>query len=127
MRRATGTGTEVALSGMLLQFSAYKRARRALARDQGRSLPCRLPLWRLVLGEIAVLARRVGRWRFTALIAVGFTSILLAQIAFSPSTPGPVLTNPWRWVAAALIAAVGLAGWSVVHAVRRSGSGGTAA
>ncbi|MDH3302496.1 MAG: hypothetical protein OES24_18500 [Acidimicrobiia bacterium] len=105
---------------MLLQVTAYRRARRALAQDQGRPLPCRLPLWRLVIGEIAVLARRVGRWRFSALIAIGFVSILLAQIAFSPSTPGPVLTNPWRWVAAALLAAVGLAGWAVVHAVRRT-------
>lgn len=106
---------------MLLQFSAYKRARRAMARDQGRTLPCRLPLWRLVIGEIAVLAGRIGRWRFSAVIAVGFASILLAQLAFSPSTPGPVLTNPWRWAAAALIAAVGIAGWAVVYAVRRAG------
>lgn len=108
---------------MLLQFSAYQRARRALARDQGRSLPCRLPLWRLVVGEVAVLARRVGRWRFSAVFAVGFASILLAQIVFSSATPGPVLTNPLRWAAAALIAAVGLAGWAVVYAVRRAGAG----
>lgn len=105
---------------MLLQFTAYRRARRALAQDQGRTLPCRLPLWRLLIGEISVLAGRLGRRRFSLLIAVGFVSIVLAQIAFSPSTPGPVLTNPWRWAAAALIAAIGLAGWAVVHAVRRT-------
>ncbi|MBT8201894.1 MAG: hypothetical protein KJO87_01175, partial [Acidimicrobiia bacterium] len=60
-------------------------------------------------------------WRFSAVIAVGFLSVLMAQIAFSPSTPGPVLTNPLRWAAAAVIAAIGLAFWAVAYAVRRAG------
>ncbi len=108
---------------MLLLFSAYQRTRRTLAKDQGRPLPCRLPMWRLLIGEISVLVRRVGRLRVGALIIGGVLAILLAQVTFTPERLGPALTNPWRWLATALIATAGLGVWAIVHAFRRTGSG----
>ncbi len=105
---------------MLLGHAAYRATRRALARDQGRQVPSRLPLWRLLMGETAVLARRVGRFRFVGIIGVVFASMLLIQAVLPPSTPGPVLSSPWRWLVGALLSIVVVVIWDVVHALRRT-------
>lgn len=92
--------------------------RQAMAKDQSRPLPCDDPLWRLLVGEVGVLVRRVGCWRVSAVLGVAFASALLAQIALSSSTPGPVLTPSWRWAIAAAVTTVVLFAWAVIHAVR---------
>ncbi len=76
------------------------------------------PLWRLVAEEVAVLAQRVGRWRVTAVVVVVSASVVLAEVALTEITPGPVFDQPWRWLVAAVVSGIVLAGWAVVHAMR---------
>ena len=105
-------------SDMLFFTGAYVGARRAMARDQRRPIPCTLPLWRLIFDEIALMARRIGRWKVWSILAVVFVCIFAVQLAFSTSTPGPALTELWRWIVALVLTVATLGGWAVVHAVR---------
>lgn len=105
---------------MILHFAAYRAARRALAHDQRRPQPCNLPTWRLLLGEVGVLANRVGRWRVTCAALAAFISFLLVEIALSSRTPGPALAEPWRWLTAAGLTVVSVFVWATVHAIRNT-------
>lgn len=106
---------------MIYFFAAYRAMRRALAEDQHRPPRSPVPLWRLVLGEIALLAARVGRWRVTAVAMLVGVAVLLVEVALSDATPGPALAAPWRWVLAVAVSSLAVAAWAVVHAVRSSG------
>ena len=105
---------------MLFFVVAYRSARRAMAEDQCRFAYADVPTWRLLLEEVALLARRVGRWKVTAAALTVGISVLAVEVALSEDTPGPALAAPARWVAAVAASLVSLAAWSVVHAVRRS-------
>lgn len=102
----------------MLFGAAYLGARRAMERDQQRPMPSPLPLWRLVLGEIGLMARRIGRWKVWSVTAVVFVCFLAVEVLLSSSTPGPALAEAWRWLVAGLLSAVSLCCWAVVHAVR---------
>lgn len=105
---------------MLYFFAAYRAVRRALERDQ-RLSPCRrVPLWRLLAEEIALLARRVGRWRVTAVGLVVGACVLAVEVALSEATPGPAIAVPWRWLVAAVASLVAVGTWAAVHALRSS-------
>lgn len=103
---------------MLLLGAAYTGIRRAMERDQGRPRPSPVPLWRLLLDEIALMARRVGRWKVWSVVAVVFAGVLAIEISFSTATPGPVLEGPTRVLIAAAFAVVAVCAWAVLHAVR---------
>lgn len=103
---------------MILFFSAYLAVRRAMAKDQRRPLHPPLPLWRLLAGEIAVLARRVGSWRVASVTLLVAAAVLVVEVALTDTTPGPTLATPWRWIVAAAAAFVVLCCWAVVHALR---------
>ena len=103
---------------MVYVFAAYRAIRRAMAEDQGRTPRSPIPLWRLLLGEIALLARRVGRWRVWAVALVVAVAVLSVEVSLSEATPGPALATPWRWIVAAALSAVAVAAWAVVHAFR---------
>ncbi|MDP8970788.1 MAG: hypothetical protein M3N52_09925, partial [Actinomycetota bacterium] len=83
-------------------FAVLHRLQRVLARDQRRPVPTTMPLTRLLLGEVGVLVRRVGRWQVLT-TAVGVAAITLAvETALAESTPGPVIAAPWRSLIAVL-------------------------
>ncbi len=103
---------------MILFFSAYVAVRRAMAKDQRRPLNPPLPLWRLLAGEIAVLARRVGSWRVVSVTLLVAAAVLAVEVALSDTTRGPTLATPWRWIVAAAAAGLALCSWAVVHALR---------
>lgn len=103
---------------MLLFGAAYVGVRRAMAKDQRRPLPCTLPLWKLLLEEIVLMARRIGRWKVWSVMGVVFMCFLAVEVALSPATPGPALADVWRWFVALVLTAVSLCGWAMVHAVR---------
>ena len=107
---------------MILFFSAYRAVRRAMAEDQRRPVDPPLPLWRLLAGEIAVLARRVGSWRVVSVTLVVVGAVLAVEVALSDTTPGPTLVAPWRWLVAVSVAAVAVCTWAVVHALRSTRS-----
>jgi type VI protein secretion system component VasK len=92
--------------------------RMAMIKDQARTVPCNEPLWKLLLGEVGVLVRRVGRWRVWSVLFVALVISIAAQVALSSQTPGPVLQSAWRWVLAGVMTVVVLVLWAVVHAVR---------
>lgn len=104
---------------MILLLAAYRATRRAMERDQHR-VRTDVALWRLLLEEVALLIRRVGRWKVTTVALSVSGTVLAAEVALTESTPGPVLAAPLRWVVAVLAAAVVVAGRAVAHAVRRS-------
>ncbi|MDW3221116.1 MAG: hypothetical protein R8F63_21125 [Acidimicrobiales bacterium] len=103
-------------------WSGARSARDALVEDQHRPLPCRAPLWRLILEEIALLARRIGRWKVWSAAGAVFVVVLVVEVALSSETPGPELADWWRWSLAAALSVVTLCVWAVVHAVRRTRS-----
>lgn len=103
-----------------MHFAIYRATRRALERDQRRPQPGQLPLWRLLLGEIVLLIKRVGRWRFTVAALAAFGAFLFVEVALSSKTPGPALAEPWRWLAAACLTLVTVLGWAIMHAMRRT-------
>ncbi len=103
---------------MLYSYVSYRAIRRALERDQRRKQPCRVPMWRLLLDEIVLMARRIGASRVAAVALVAFVCILLVEVALSSATPGPALAEPWRWLVAAVLTAVSVPVWAVVHGVR---------
>lgn len=103
---------------MILFYSAYLTVRRAMAKDQRRPLNPPLPFWRLLAGEIAVLARRVGSWRVVSVTLLVATAVLAVEVALSDSTPGPTLATPWRWIVALAVAGAALCCWAVLHALR---------
>lgn len=103
---------------MLLFGAAYLGVRRAMAKDQRRPLPCTLPLWRLLLEEIALMARRIGRWKVWSVLAVAFASYLAVEVALSSATPGPALAEVWRWLVALALSAITLCAWAVAYAMR---------
>ena len=108
---------------MVLLGGAYHAVRRAMEEDQDRPRPSPLPLWRLLVDEIGVLARRVGRWRVTWVLCVVFACTLAVELAFSDRTPGPVLDLALRVLGAAALTGVVLCGWAVVHALRSADRG----
>lgn len=103
---------------MLLFGAAYMGVRRAMAKDQRRPIPCTVPLWRLLAEEIALMARRIGRWKIWSILAVIFLCYLAVEVALSSATPGPALTNIWRWLLAGVLSALTLCLWAVGYAVR---------
>lgn len=103
---------------MLLFGAAYMSVRRAMAKDQRRPVPCTLPLWKLLLGEVALMARRIGRWKVWTIAGLTFASFLAVEVALSTATPGPALAQVWRWVVAAALTTVALCAWGALHAVR---------
>ncbi len=104
---------------MLLFGAAYLGVRRAMAKDQRRPLPCPLPLWRLLAEEIALMARRIGRWKIWSILGVIFSCYLAVEVALSSATPGPAIAEVWRWAVAAALTAVTLCAWAVLYAARR--------
>ncbi|WP_436792877.1 hypothetical protein [Actinospongicola halichondriae] len=102
---------------MLLFGAAYLGARRAMAKDQRRPVPCDVPLWRLLLEEVGLLARRVGRWRLWSVLGVAFVCYLTVEVALSTETPGPALAELWRWVVAMVLTAVTLGVWAIGLAI----------
>lgn len=100
--------------------SAYARLRQRLAEDQRRPIYVADPLWRLLLGEVVVLASRVGRWRVCAVAVTVAVVVTLVEVALAETTPGPVLRPPWRWLVAAALSALTILFWAVRQAyVRR--------
>lgn len=101
--------------------AAYVGVRRALAKDQGKSVPTSDSFGRLLAEEIPVLSRHIGGWRVTSLSLLFFLFVLAAEIALTETTPGPVLTPRWR-VGVALVATVlFVAVWAIAHAIRSAG------
>lgn len=84
--------------------------RRALARHQGHApqRAARVPLWRLLAGELLLLLRwpfehhRARVWLPAAAVAVA------TVVGLSDATPGPVLALPGRLTLAIVLAAVGI-------------------
>ena len=105
---------------MLLFGVAYHGVRRAMIKDQRRPSPCNVPLWRLLQEEIALLARRVGRWKVSSVLAAAFICFLTVEVALSTSTPGPALAEVWRWLVASAMTALSLGLWAIGHAIRRT-------
>ena len=103
---------------MYLFVAAYRAVQRAMTQDQNRQPASPVPLWRLLIGEVALLARRFGTWRVTAVLALVAVSVLAAEVALSDTTPGPALAAPWRWFVAGVVTILCLAVWAVVHALR---------
>lgn len=101
--------------------AAYIGARRALARDQGKSVPSSYSFGRLLAEEVPLLSRRIGRWRVASLSLLFFVFVLAAEIALTEATPGPVLTPRWRVVVALAATILFVAGWAVTHAIRSVG------
>ncbi len=91
-----------------------------MARDQRRPLPCPLPLWRLLLDEIVLMVRRIGRWKVWSVLGVAFVSFLAVEVALSSATPGPALAEIWRWLLAFALTVVTLCSWAVLYAVRNA-------
>ena len=107
---------------MLVFVAAFRKVRDAMARDQRRPASPNVGLLRLLAGEIALLGRRVGRWKVTSAAACVALAVLAVQVGLSDATPGPVLTAPARWVVALVAAAVAISVWAIFHAVRHDGS-----
>lgn len=103
---------------MYLFVSAYRAVQRAMTQDQRRETTSPVPLWRLLIGEVGLLAKRVGTWRVTAVLAVVAACVLSVEVALSDTTPGPALAAPWRWAVAGVITTLCLAAWAVIHALR---------
>lgn len=103
---------------MLLFGAAYVGVRRAMARDQRRPVPCTVPLWTLLRDEIALMARRIGRWKVWSVMAVAFACFLAVEVALSTATPGPALAEVWRWLVALGFTGASLCIWAMAHAVR---------
>lgn len=89
-----------------------------MARDQRRPVPCSEPLWRLLAEEIALMARRIGRWKIWSILGVIFACYLAVEIALSSATPGPAIAEVWRWLVAAVLTAATLCAWAIIYAVR---------
>lgn len=86
--------------------------RRTWARHHGRppSAAKRLPVWRLLLDEIAFLSRRAVRRVRMWLPAVAVAALVM--VALADSTPGPVVPLGSRLVVAIVAAlAVGASLW----------------
>lgn len=105
---------------MILLGAAYSAVKRALAADQGRGPRSPLPLWRLVIDEIVLMGKRIGRWKIVTVTGVVFASVLLVETLLTPVTPGPTAEQPWRVLVAVLVAVVALTVWAVVHAHRHT-------
>lgn len=106
---------------LYLLTAAYVGARRALARDQGKPESADEPFGRLLVGEVSLLSSRIGRWRVTTISLLFFAFVLIAEVALTELTPGPVLTVRWR-VVIAFVATIGfLVAWTVIHAIRSAG------
>ena len=89
-----------------------------MERDQRLPAYSHSALWWLLLEEIGLLARRVGRWRVTVVVLVVGVAVALAEIALSDMTPGPVFDQPCCWLVALVVSGFVLAWWAVVHATR---------
>ncbi|HWB71161.1 MAG TPA: hypothetical protein VG452_03010 [Egibacteraceae bacterium] len=100
-------------------FALLHHLRRVLARDQRRPVPTTMPLMRLLLGEVGVLVRRVGRWRVLTTAVTVAAVTLAVETALGESTPGPVIAAPWRSVIAVLSGVLAVVAWAVLHALLR--------
>lgn len=106
---------------LYLLSAAYLGTRRALARDQGKPEAAGETFGRLLVGEVSLLSSRVGRWRVTTISLLFFGFVLVAEVALTELTPGPVLSVRWRVVIAFVTTIVFLGAWAVVHAIRSAG------
>ncbi len=95
--------------------TAMARARRRMGRHQRVPSSARLPMWRLLAGEVVYLARVAGgRAEIAAAVAVA----VLVTAGLSPATPGPVAGPALRiLIGAAAAAAV----WAAVWVASRPG------
>lgn len=99
--------------------SAMASARRAMRRHQHVPSSARLPMWRLLGGEVVYLSRAAaGRRDIVVAVAVA----LLVTFALSPVTPGPVAAPSLRTVIGGGAAA---GAWTVVWLLSRPGPAGT--
>ncbi len=104
--------------GVLLFGASYLGVRRAMIKDQRRPAPCAVPWWRLLFEEIALLGRRVGRWKVWSVLGAAFVCFLAVEVALSTATPGPALAVLWRWLVALVLTGATLGLWAAAHAVR---------
>ena len=54
----------------------------------------------------------------TAVVLVVGAAVVLAEVALSDMTPGPVFDQLWRWLVAIVVSGIVLVCWAVVHAMR---------
>lgn len=106
---------------LYLLTAAYIGTRRALARDQGKPEKNDETFGRLLVGEVSLLSSRVGRWRVTTISLLFFGFVLVAEIALTELTPGPVMSVRWRVFIALLATVAFLGAWTVTHAIRSAG------
>lgn len=96
-------------------LSAMARARRDMCRHQHVPSSARVPMWRLIAGEVVYLARSAGgRVEIAAAVAVA----VLVGVGLSPATPGPVAEPALRILIGAAAAA---ATWAAVWVLSRPG------
>lgn len=99
--------------------SALASARKAMRRHQHLPSSARLPMWRLLAGEVAYVVRLAGSKRD---IVVAVVVAVLVTVGLSPATPGPVATPSLRMVIAAAAAA---AAWAIAWVLSQPGPAGT--
>ncbi|MDP9021973.1 MAG: hypothetical protein M3N57_04575 [Actinomycetota bacterium] len=82
--------------------------RRFLARHQGRppSAARSVPLWRLVLDEVAYLLRMSVRRRWLRVWLPAAVVVATVMVGLAEFTPGPVIAVEWRLVLTAVLVAV---------------------
>jgi hypothetical protein len=104
---------------VLFLVVAYRRLRRALEDDQRVRPSSHPPLVVMLLEEVVVLARRVGRWRVGTTAATVVALTVVVQVVFADWTPGPVLDWTWRLAVSGVVSGVAIVTWAAVHALRR--------
>lgn len=101
-------------------FGSFEWLRRRLAQHQGRPRAARDPMSRLLVGEVAYLARRLIHHDVRRVwLPAAVVSVVIAT-GLSAVTPGPVLSPGPRWLLA-VAAAAGVAAVSVALPRRRNG------
>lgn len=102
-------------------LATYLGAKRALVRDQGKKPPSEEKFGSLLLGEIPILIKRIGRPRFFSILMIYLVVVVVGEIVLIDATPGPVLSPRWRIVVAIGLTLLIAAFWLVIHAVRSAG------
>ncbi len=54
----------------------------------------------------------------TVVALVAGAAVVLAEVALSEVTPGPVFDQPWRWLVAVVLSGIVVACWAIVQAMR---------